>query len=234
VNKKESPSNKPSYIDLVPEAFLKAWEVKKCSAWSLKRVQNDIDRFVIEIKRYNNIRALLYICTAILLIAVYAFHHNQTRFGELTKLSSFAFVLVFIFAVFYQINSDIHEKVSSFEFKLINDGSWIDSFDDYVKSLLVNEKSDPFTSLTPNSMMARMVSIAQQVLLLEDRIKDLRINLKKSPGRLIPKLSLATMNCASVRPVMTVMSGKKKPNSISNAVVKKQKNCGKQKYILVS
>jgi hypothetical protein len=181
VNKKESPSNKPSYIDLVPEAFLKAWEVKKCSAWSLKRVQNDIDRFVIEIKRYNNIRALLYICTAILLIAVYAFHHNQTRFGELTKLSSFAFVLVFIFAVFYQINSDIHEKVSSFEFKLINDGSWIDSFDDYVKSLLVNEKSDPFTSLTPNSMMARMVSIAQQVLLLEDRIKDLRINLNVDP-----------------------------------------------------
>ncbi len=181
MNKKESPSNKPSYIDLVPEAFLKAWEVKKCSAWSLKRVQNDIDRFVIEIKRYNNIRALLYICTAILLIAVYAFHHNQTRFGELTKLSSFAFVLVFIFAVFYQINSDIHEKVSSFEFKLINDGSWIDSFDDYVKSLLVNEKSDPFTSLTPNSMMARMVSIAQQVLLLEDRIKDLRINLNVDP-----------------------------------------------------
>jgi hypothetical protein len=124
---------------------------------------------------------LLYICTAILLIAVYAFHHNQTRFGELTKLSSFAFVLVFIFAVFYQINSDIHEKVSSFEFKLINDGSWIDSFDDYVKSLLVNEKSDPFTSLTPNSMMARMVSIAQQVLLLEDRIKDLRINLNVDP-----------------------------------------------------
>lgn len=181
MNKKESPSNKPSYIDLVPEAFLKAWEVKKCSAWSLKRVQNDIDRFVIEIKRYNNIRALLYICTAILLIAAYAFYQNQTRFGELTKLSSFAFVLVFIFAVFYQINSDIHEKVSSFEFKLINDGSWIDSFDDYVKSLLVNEKSDPFTSLTPNSMMARMVSIAQQVLLLEDRIKDLRINLNVDP-----------------------------------------------------
>lgn len=181
MNKKESPSNKPSYIDLVPEAFLKAWEIKKCSAWGLKKVQKDINRFVIEIKRYNNIRALLYICTAILLIAVYAFHHNQTRFGELTKLSSFAFVLVFIFAVFYQINSDIHEKVSSFEFKLINDGSWIDSFDDYVKSLLVNEKSDPFTSLTPNSMMARMVSIAQQVLLLEDRIKDLRINLNVDP-----------------------------------------------------
>jgi hypothetical protein len=30
-------------------------------------------------------------------------------------------------------------------------------------------------------MMARMVSIAQQVLLLEDRIKDLRINLNVDP-----------------------------------------------------
>lgn len=182
MNKKESPANKLSYIDSVPEAFLKAWEIKKCSAWSLKKVQRDIDRSVSEIKRYNNIRALLYVCTAILLIVIYVFHQNQTRFGELTKLSSFAFALIFIFAVFYQINSDIYEKVSSSEFRLSNNRSWIDSFDDYVKSLLaINEQSDPFISLTPNSMLVSMVTLAKRVLLLEDRIKELRMNLSVDP-----------------------------------------------------
>lgn len=185
MNKKESPANRQSYIDLVPEDFLKAWEIKKCSAWSLKKVQRDIDRSVSEIKRYNKSRKLLYFCVNILLIAICLIFKNQVLIGKSIDLLAFAFVLIFIFAVFYQINSDIHEKVSSFEFKLSNDRSWIDSFDNYVKSLLaVNEKSDPFTSLTPYSMLVSMVTLAKQVLLLEDKVKEQRIDLSVDPVEL--------------------------------------------------
>ncbi len=181
VNKKESSANKTSYIDLVPEAFLKAWETKNCSSWSLKKVQRDVDRSVGEIKVYGKLNKILYICVSILLMIVCYIFKNQVLIGKPADLLALAFVLVFIFAVFYQINSDIYEKVSSLEFRLRNDRSWIDSFNEYVKSLLVNDKCDPFNSLIPDCMLARMVNMAQRVLRLEDRVKDTRINMHVNP-----------------------------------------------------